>query len=75
MLFYILVKYASVRGAFQVLFDLKLKEDFYKDLNRTLQEADYKIIGVGINKEEHIKNTGIRLMILTASRCILLSNG
>lgn len=45
-------------GAFQILFDLKLKEEFYKDLNRTLQEADYKIIGVGINKEEHIKKYG-----------------
>lgn len=45
-------------GAFQILFDLELKANFYSDLNKILQEADYKIIGSGINKEEHIKRYG-----------------
>jgi len=45
-------------GAFQILFDLKLKEGFYKDLNDILGGVDYTIIGVGINKEEHIKKYG-----------------
>ena len=45
-------------GAFQILFDLKLKEAFYKDLNAVLSGCDYTIIGVGINKEEHIKKYG-----------------
>ena len=45
-------------GSFQVLFDLKLKEAFYKDLNKILEQSQYVIIGVGINKEEHIKKYG-----------------
>lgn len=45
-------------GVFQILFDLKLKESFYKDLNAILSGSDYTIIGVGINKEEHIKKYG-----------------
>lgn len=45
-------------GSFQILFDLKLKEAFYKDLNSILEKSPYVIIGVGINKEEHIKKYG-----------------
>lgn len=45
-------------GAFQILFDLSIKADFYKDLNAILQENEYLIIGSGINKEEHIKKYG-----------------
>ena len=45
-------------GAFQILFDLKIKADFYKDLNAILNEEEYLIIGSGINKEEHIKKYG-----------------
>jgi hypothetical protein len=35
-------------GAFQILFDLKLKEAFYKDLNKILEESEYHIFGGGI---------------------------
>lgn len=45
-------------GVFQILFDLKLKEEFYKDLNSLLKNSKYTVIGVGINKEEHIKKYG-----------------
>ena len=45
-------------GAFQVLFDLDLKAGFYKDLNQILGEADFTIIGAGINKDEHTKKYG-----------------
>lgn len=45
-------------GAFQILFDLKIKENFYKDLNAILGIADYTIIACGINKEAHIKKYG-----------------
>lgn len=45
-------------GAFQVLFDLPLKEKFYEDLNSILKEGSYCLIGSGIQKEEHIKKYG-----------------
>ncbi|MFH0796202.1 MAG: DUF3800 domain-containing protein [Candidatus Omnitrophota bacterium] len=45
-------------GSFQILFDLKVKTDFYADLNKIFGETEYKIIGSGINKEEHIKKYG-----------------
>jgi hypothetical protein len=45
-------------GAFQILFDLKLKAKFYADLNKLLEEAEYKIMGSGINKEEYIRRYG-----------------
>lgn len=45
-------------GAFQILFDLSLKENFYNDLNVILAEADFKIIGAAVNKEEHSKRYG-----------------
>lgn len=45
-------------GAFQILFDLDTKADFYNDLNLILRESEYFIIGAGINKEEHIKKYG-----------------
>lgn len=45
-------------GAFQILFDLDIKAEFYKDLNAILQECEYLIIGSGINKDEHIKKYG-----------------
>lgn len=51
-------KIRKCEGAFQILFDLNLKADFYKDLNLILQEGEYLIIGAGINKEEHIKKYG-----------------
>lgn len=45
-------------GAFQILFDLNLKAEFYKDLNEILGEGQYCLIGAGIQKEEHIKRYG-----------------
>lgn len=45
-------------GAFQVLFDLTLKESFYNDLNHIIGKSDYKIIAAAVNKEEHIKKYG-----------------
>ncbi|OGF47118.1 MAG: hypothetical protein A2452_00370 [Candidatus Firestonebacteria bacterium RIFOXYC2_FULL_39_67] len=45
-------------GAFQVLFDTKLKSQFYNDLNGLLEKANITIIGAGINKEEYIKKYG-----------------
>lgn len=45
-------------GSFQILFDLKIKEEFYKKLNDIINNADFSIIGAGINKEEYIKKYG-----------------
>lgn len=45
-------------GSFQILFDLSLKAEFYKDLNKILEGAVYKIIAAGIDKEEYIKKYG-----------------
>ncbi|MDH4223100.1 MAG: DUF3800 domain-containing protein [candidate division Zixibacteria bacterium] len=45
-------------GVFQILFDLNLKAEFYKDLNKIIGEGDYCLIGSGIQKEEHIKKYG-----------------
>jgi hypothetical protein len=45
-------------GAFQILFDLKLKKSFYEDLNGIISSASFTIIGSGVNKEELIKTYG-----------------
>lgn len=45
-------------GAFQILFDLKIKERFYNKLNNIIAKADFSIIGAGVSKEEHIKKYG-----------------
>jgi len=45
-------------GAFQILFDLQLKEQFYKDLNLILSESNYCLLGSGVQKEKHIKKYG-----------------
>jgi hypothetical protein len=44
--------------AFQILFDLKIKEAFYNELNHIIELSRFKIIAVGINKEEFIKKYG-----------------
>ncbi len=51
-------KIRKCEGAFQVLFDLDLKAEFYDELNSILKESEYILIGAGINKEEHIKRYG-----------------
>ncbi|MCX7786000.1 MAG: DUF3800 domain-containing protein [candidate division WOR-3 bacterium] len=45
-------------GAFQILFDLSVKQNFYNDLNQILSNSNFCIIGAGIQKEEHIKKYG-----------------
>ncbi len=45
-------------GAFQVLFDLKLKQQFYEKLNGIIQRTDFTIISNGINKKQHIAHYG-----------------
>ncbi|MDQ5928334.1 MAG: hypothetical protein QG594_108 [Bacteroidota bacterium] len=43
---------------FKILFDLKLKEKFYDDLNHIFTSNKYKIISSAINKIEFIKKYG-----------------
>lgn len=45
-------------GAFQILFDLGLKKSFYEDLNKIIEEINFKVISAAINKEEFIKRYG-----------------
>lgn len=45
-------------GAFQVLFDLELKQRFYSALNKILAEVEYTIIAVAIDKKRHIQKYG-----------------
>jgi len=45
-------------GAFQILFNLEVKKKFYERLDKIISEAEFIIIGSGVNKEEHIKKYG-----------------
>ncbi len=45
-------------GAFQILFDLKIKKRFYEKLDKIIAKANFSVIGAGVNKEEHIKKYG-----------------
>jgi len=45
-------------GPFQILFDLELKGNFYKDLNRIISTSGFVVIGSGVNKEKLIKTYG-----------------
>ena len=45
-------------GSFQILFDLKVKEKFYKELNNIIKSTSFSIIGAGVNKDENIKKYG-----------------
>src|SRR4030043_510313 len=47
------------QASFQILFDLELKARFYKDLNSIIEKAAFRIIGAGINKEDHVKRYGL----------------
>lgn len=42
-------------GAFQILFDLNKKKEFYEKLNSIIEERKFTIIGAGIQKEQYIK--------------------
>lgn len=46
------------QGAYQILFDLKLKGQFYKDLDKLLGESSYCLLGSGVNKKKLIKKYG-----------------
>ena len=43
---------------FQVLFDLELKAQFYKELNQIIFNSDYQIFASAINKNKYIKQYG-----------------
>jgi len=45
-------------GAFQVLFDLELKREFYERLNKILKSAQFTVIGAGIQKKRFIEKYG-----------------
>ncbi len=45
-------------GAFQVLFDLDLKKQFYEALNELIEQTGFVIIGSAVDKSEHIKRYG-----------------
>ena len=45
-------------GAFQVLFNLELKQRFYESLNKILTDSEYTIIAVAIDKKRHIQKYG-----------------
>ena len=45
-------------GPFQILFDLEIKKHFYEEWNKIIGDANFIIIGAGIQKEEHIKRYG-----------------
>ena len=41
--------------AFKILFNLKIKEEFYNRLNKVLTEIDFEVISIWIKKEQYIK--------------------
>jgi hypothetical protein len=45
-------------GVFVKLFDLEVKAKFYERLNKILEESNYTIISVGVNKKEFIERYG-----------------
>ncbi len=45
-------------GVFQILFNLEIKKKFYEELNEIISNADFTIIGSGVDKKEHIKKYG-----------------
>lgn len=45
-------------GAFSILFDLKVKEEFYKDLNQIISNANFMLVSSAILKQKHIEQYG-----------------
>ena len=43
---------------FQILFDMELKQRFFRGLNEIISNMDYLVIASAINKEKHIKKYG-----------------
>lgn len=45
-------------GVFSVLFDLKIKEEFYKDLNAIISNANFTLVSSTILKQKHVEQYG-----------------
>lgn len=45
-------------GAFQILFNIDIKKQFYEQLNNILSDSPYTLFGSGIDKQKHIKIYG-----------------
>ena len=45
-------------GAFQILFDLEIKKEFYEKLNEIISNAKFTIISVAIDKQKYIERYG-----------------
>ena len=45
-------------GAFQIFFDLSVKQQFYEDINMLIEKADFIVIAAAIHKENHIMQYG-----------------
>lgn len=43
---------------FEILFDLDVKKDFYRDINSIMQSNDYTVISCSIKKDEYIRKYG-----------------
>ena len=43
---------------FKILFDLKIKEEFYNRINSIVQNSDYSILSSGIQKKKYIHRYG-----------------
>ncbi|HED37588.1 MAG TPA: DUF3800 domain-containing protein [Ignavibacteria bacterium] len=48
----------KINPPFQILFDLKIKERFYKELDDIIEKTDFVVNPVAILKNEHIKKYG-----------------
>lgn len=45
-------------GAFSILFDLKVKESFYSDLNSIISNSNFMLVASAILKQKHIEQYG-----------------
>ncbi len=45
-------------GSFSILFNLEIKEAFYRDLNKILSEQRYTLVASAIHKQKHIAKYG-----------------
>lgn len=46
------------QGAFKILFELKVKEEFYRDLDTLMTASDYRLFVSGIDKAKHREKYG-----------------
>lgn len=45
-------------GSFSLLFDLKIKEQFYKDLNSIISNSNFALVSSAILKQKHVEQYG-----------------